>query len=182
MEAGEEVSRVLLLLSPLSPTPTNFLPPPLISQTLLVPRTTPETLTQQRRSRLSMRSSSSLPLFPPFLLSFSSHSLLFSQNLTRSPSSTLYPSQQAPTCLDPTHCSRLLDEKWRQAYLSANRFGSPQPSIVYRYLRQLDVPPFLMLERSACDQFARGWVLDRESGNWRRRKREKENETRRTER
>ncbi|KAL7412481.1 hypothetical protein BDY24DRAFT_393052 [Mrakia frigida] len=66
----------------------------------------------------------------------------------------------APTCPDPTHCSRLLDEKWRQAYLSANRFGSPQPSIVYRYLRSLDVPPFLLLERSACDSFARGWVLD----------------------
>ena len=68
----------------------------------------------------------------------------------------------AATCPDPTHCARLLEEKWRQAYFAANRFGSPSPSITYRYLRQLDVPPFLMLERSACDSFARGWVLDRE--------------------
>ncbi|PFH46385.1 hypothetical protein AMATHDRAFT_51077 [Amanita thiersii Skay4041] len=63
------------------------------------------------------------------------------------------------TCPDPPTCARLLDEKWRQAYHSVFRFGPPQPSMVFRYLRMLEgVSPPLSLTQTACQASAKAFT------------------------
>lgn len=63
------------------------------------------------------------------------------------------------TCPDPSVCARLLDEKWRQAYTAVFRFGPPQPSMVFRYLRQLEgVSPPLSLTQTACQASAKAFT------------------------
>jgi hypothetical protein len=42
------------------------------------------------------------------------------------------------SCPNPQVCARLVHEKWTTAWAAAFRFGPPQPSIVYRSLRQLE--------------------------------------------
>lgn len=67
--------------------------------------------------------------------------------------------QCCPTCPDPPMCARLLEEKWRQAYHSVFRFGPPQPSMVFRYLRQLEgVSPPLALTQTACQASAKAFT------------------------
>jgi hypothetical protein len=67
--------------------------------------------------------------------------------------------QCCPTCPDPAVCARLLEEKWRQAYHSVFRFGPPQPSMVFRYLRMLEgVSPALSLTHTACQSSAKAFV------------------------
>ena len=57
----------------------------------------------------------------------------------------------------------MLEEKWRQAYQSAFRFGPPQPSMVYRYLRMLEgVSPPLALTHLSCQTSAKAFVATRE--------------------
>lgn len=69
---------------------------------------------------------------------------------------------QCATCPDPPICARLLDEKWRQAYNAVFRFGPPQPSMVFRYLRQLEgVSPPLSLTQTACQTGARAFTATR---------------------
>ncbi|KAH8926961.1 hypothetical protein BT69DRAFT_1347645 [Atractiella rhizophila] len=69
----------------------------------------------------------------------------------------------SPSCPDPQTCAKLLDEKWRSAWNAAFRFGPPQPSIIYRSLRQLEPSlssPALHLPHTACQAHARAWVAD----------------------
>ncbi|CBQ68862.1 conserved hypothetical protein [Sporisorium reilianum SRZ2] len=41
-------------------------------------------------------------------------------------------------CPDPPACARALGDKWQAAYKAAFRFHPPQPSVIFRYLRELD--------------------------------------------
>jgi len=67
--------------------------------------------------------------------------------------------QCCPTCPDPPTCARLLEEKWRQAYHAVFRFGPPQPSMVYRYLRMLEgVSPPLSLTQTTCQASAKAFT------------------------
>ncbi|KAF9227152.1 hypothetical protein BS17DRAFT_775052 [Gyrodon lividus] len=67
--------------------------------------------------------------------------------------------QCCPTCPDSANCARLLEEKWRQAYNAVFRFGPCQPSMVYRYLRNLEgVSPPLSLTHLACQTTARAFT------------------------
>ncbi|KAF8547372.1 hypothetical protein OG21DRAFT_1517432 [Imleria badia] len=67
--------------------------------------------------------------------------------------------QCCPTCPDPANCARLLEEKWRQAYNAVFRFGPCQPSMVYRYLRNLEgVSPPLSLTHLACQTTAKAFT------------------------
>ncbi|EPQ29035.1 uncharacterized protein PFL1_03325 [Pseudozyma flocculosa PF-1] len=59
-------------------------------------------------------------------------------------------------CPDPHSCARLLQEKWQTAYANTFRFSPPQPSAIFRHLRELDGAPFLAM--SACQSTARAWV------------------------
>ncbi|KDR75946.1 hypothetical protein GALMADRAFT_226609 [Galerina marginata CBS 339.88] len=64
------------------------------------------------------------------------------------------------TCPDSSVCARLLEEKWRQAYHAVFRFGPPQPSMVFRYLRMLEgVSPALALTQTACQAHAKAFVV-----------------------
>lgn len=64
-----------------------------------------------------------------------------------------------PVCPDSQTCARLLEEKWRQAYHAVFRFGPPQPSMVFRYLRQLEgVSPPLALTQTACQASAKAFA------------------------
>ncbi|CAE7150746.1 unnamed protein product [Rhizoctonia solani] len=70
--------------------------------------------------------------------------------------------QCSPTCPDPTNCARQLEEKWRLGYHALFRFGPAQPSMVFRYLRQLEgVSPPLSLTHLACQTTAKAWVATR---------------------
>lgn len=61
-------------------------------------------------------------------------------------------------------CARLLEEKWRQAYHAVFRFGPPQPSMVFRYLRMLEgVSPPLALTHTACQASAKAFIATRMS-------------------
>ncbi|TFK75277.1 hypothetical protein BDN72DRAFT_758120 [Pluteus cervinus] len=67
--------------------------------------------------------------------------------------------QCCPTCPDSSTCARLLEEKWKQAYHAVFRFGPPQPSMVYRYLRMLEgVSPPLSLTQTACQASAKAFT------------------------
>ncbi|BGP50386.1 hypothetical protein JCM10450v2_006305 [Rhodotorula kratochvilovae] len=66
-------------------------------------------------------------------------------------------------CDDPSRCARLVDEKWRSSFSAAFRFGTPQPSIIYRSLRSLEPSlssPALHLPYTSCQAHARLWVAD----------------------
>ncbi|GAA5961985.1 hypothetical protein JCM8115_001637 [Rhodotorula mucilaginosa] len=68
-----------------------------------------------------------------------------------------------PACDDHARCARLVDEKWRSAFSSAFRFGTPQPSIIYRSLRSLEPSlssPALHLPYTACQTHAKLVVAD----------------------
>ncbi|BGO93614.1 hypothetical protein NBRC10512_001252 [Rhodotorula toruloides] len=68
-----------------------------------------------------------------------------------------------PACDDPSRCARLVDEKWRSAFAAAFRFGTPQPSIIFRSLRLLEPSlssPALHLPYTACQTHAKLWVVD----------------------
>lgn len=41
-------------------------------------------------------------------------------------------------CPDPQACARALHDKWTAAYRTAFRYHPPQPSVIFRYLRELD--------------------------------------------
>lgn len=64
-------------------------------------------------------------------------------------------------CPDPPNCARLLHERWRSQYANAFKFGPPQPSIIWRHLRELEInassttnaPPM-----SACQSSSKAWV------------------------
>ncbi|KAL0956014.1 hypothetical protein HGRIS_002189 [Hohenbuehelia grisea] len=67
--------------------------------------------------------------------------------------------QCCPTCPDTANCARLLEDKWRQAYHSVFRFGPPQPSMVFRYLRMLEgVSPPLALTHLSCQASAKAFT------------------------
>ncbi|KAF7376074.1 hypothetical protein MSAN_00022200 [Mycena sanguinolenta] len=67
--------------------------------------------------------------------------------------------QCCATCPDSANCARLLEEKWKQAYHAIFRFGPPQPSMVFRYLRQLEgVSPPLALAHLSCQTTAKAFV------------------------
>ncbi|KAF9531584.1 hypothetical protein CPB83DRAFT_848417 [Crepidotus variabilis] len=67
--------------------------------------------------------------------------------------------QCCPTCPDPTACARILEDKWRQAYHAVFRFGPPQPSMVFRYLRMLEgISPPLTLTHTACQASAKAFI------------------------
>ncbi|KAJ7733751.1 hypothetical protein DFH07DRAFT_845315 [Mycena maculata] len=70
--------------------------------------------------------------------------------------------QCCATCPDSANCARLLEEKWKQAYHAIFRFGPPQPSMVYRYLRMLEgVSPPLSLTHLSCQTTAKAFVATR---------------------
>ncbi|KAF8342194.1 uncharacterized protein EI90DRAFT_2988693 [Cantharellus anzutake] len=63
------------------------------------------------------------------------------------------------TCPDSANCARSLEEKWKQGYQALFRFGPAQPSMVFRYLRQLEgVSPPLSLTHHSCQLTAKAWV------------------------
>ncbi|GAA5988354.1 hypothetical protein JCM11641_003491 [Rhodosporidiobolus odoratus] len=67
------------------------------------------------------------------------------------------------TCDDSSRCARLVAEKWSSAFSAAFRFGTPQPSIIYRSLRSLEPSlssPALHLPFTSCQNHARLWVAD----------------------
>jgi len=67
--------------------------------------------------------------------------------------------QCCATCPNPANCAQLLEEKWKQAYHAIFRFGPPQPSMVFRYLRQLEgVSPPLSLTHLSCQTTAKAFV------------------------
>lgn len=67
--------------------------------------------------------------------------------------------QCCATCPDSVICARLLEEKWRQAYNAVFRFGPCQPSMVYRYLRNLEgVSPPLALTHLMCQTTAKAFT------------------------
>ncbi|KAF8919953.1 hypothetical protein CPB85DRAFT_1373197 [Mucidula mucida] len=67
--------------------------------------------------------------------------------------------QCCATCPDSSNCARILDEKFRQAYAAIFRFGPPQPSMVYRYLRMLEgVSPPLSLTQLSCQTTAKAFI------------------------
>jgi hypothetical protein len=66
--------------------------------------------------------------------------------------------QCCSSCPDPANCARLLEDKWRQCYHAAFRFGPPQPSMVFRYLRNLDISPPLSLTHLACQTSAKAFT------------------------
>lgn len=61
-----------------------------------------------------------------------------------------------PNCPDPQNCAKMLHEKWSAAYANAFRFSPPQPSVIFRCLREFDGAAGLQL--SACQGAARVWV------------------------
>lgn len=62
-----------------------------------------------------------------------------------------------PNCPDPKSCAKLLGEKWGQAYAGAVRYTPPQPSVVYRQLREAGWEG-TGWGLSACQGAARVWV------------------------
>ncbi|KAF9049695.1 hypothetical protein BJ165DRAFT_1413875 [Panaeolus papilionaceus] len=73
--------------------------------------------------------------------------------------------QCCSTCPDPPTCARLLEEKWKQAYHAVFRFGPPQPSMVFRYLRMMEgVSPPLSLTHTACQASAKSFIATRKDG------------------
>ncbi|KNZ63880.1 uncharacterized protein VP01_1089g9 [Puccinia sorghi] len=81
-----------------------------------------------------------------------------------------------PSCLDPQHCTKLVDDKWRSAWAASFKFGPPQvssksrvnfvslaPSSVYRALRCLEPSlhsPALLLPHTSCQQHALRFFAD----------------------
>lgn len=63
-------------------------------------------------------------------------------------------------CPNPDTCAEALQARWNAAYLAAFRFGPPQPTIVWKHLRELEGggPP---LTHSACETACRTWVQTR---------------------
>ena len=59
-------------------------------------------------------------------------------------------------CPDPQACAKALQDRWQTAYANAFRFSPPQPSAIFRHLRELDGGPLLPM--SACQSTARAWV------------------------
>ncbi|KZS98220.1 hypothetical protein SISNIDRAFT_476784 [Sistotremastrum niveocremeum HHB9708] len=66
--------------------------------------------------------------------------------------------QCCSTCPDLVNCARLLDEKWKQGYQAAMRFGACQPSILWRFMRMLEVSPPLALTHLACQTTAKNFA------------------------
>jgi len=66
--------------------------------------------------------------------------------------------QCSATCPEPAVCAKMLEEKWKQGYQSAMRFGPCQPSIVWRFLRMLEISPPLALTQLACQNTARNFA------------------------
>ncbi|PLW22235.1 hypothetical protein PCASD_17242 [Puccinia coronata f. sp. avenae] len=68
-----------------------------------------------------------------------------------------------PSCPDPQHCTKLVDDKWRSAWAASFKFGPPQPSSVYRALRCLEPSlhsPALLLPHTSCQQHALRFFAD----------------------
>ncbi|UZJ54397.1 hypothetical protein CBS101457_003717 [Exobasidium rhododendri] len=64
-------------------------------------------------------------------------------------------------CLDPSHCARLLHDRWRSQYANAFRYGPPQPSIIWRHLRELETSGGSATNHtsiSACQSSSKAWV------------------------
>ncbi|EIN11623.1 hypothetical protein PUNSTDRAFT_141926 [Punctularia strigosozonata HHB-11173 SS5] len=66
--------------------------------------------------------------------------------------------QCCPTCPDPPTCARLVEEKWRQCYHQIFRYGPCQPSMVFRYCRNLEANPPLSLTNLNCQNHAKTFV------------------------
>ncbi|SPO28992.1 uncharacterized protein UTRI_04960_B [Ustilago trichophora] len=65
-----------------------------------------------------------------------------------------------PTCPDPSGCARGLHEKWQAAYANAFRFSPPQPSAIFRHLREIDSTTTNnnVAQLSSCQAASRIWV------------------------
>lgn len=65
-----------------------------------------------------------------------------------------------PTCPDPSRCARGLHEKWQAAYANAFRFSPPQPSAIFRHLREIDATTTNsnVAQLSSCQAASRVWV------------------------
>jgi len=63
-------------------------------------------------------------------------------------------------CPDPQNCARLLHERWRSQYANAFKYGPPQPSIIWRHLRELESggSTFTATTMSACQSSSKAWV------------------------
>lgn len=63
-------------------------------------------------------------------------------------------------CPDPQNCARMLHERWRSQYANAFKYGPPQPSIIWRHLRELESTGTTMTATamSACQSSSKAWV------------------------
>lgn len=68
-------------------------------------------------------------------------------------------------CPDPPNCARLLHERWRIQYSNSFKYGPPQPSMIWRHLRELESgstttssSASLIPALSACQSSSKAWV------------------------
>lgn len=65
-------------------------------------------------------------------------------------------------CPDRQNCARLLQERWRSQYANAFKFVPPQPSIIWRHLRELETGSASIVTTapimSACQSSSKAWV------------------------
>ncbi|CAD6907489.1 unnamed protein product [Tilletia controversa] len=65
-----------------------------------------------------------------------------------------------PLCPSQNVCAEALQARWNAAYAASFRFGPPQPTVVWKHLRELEGggPPLTL---SACENACRVWVQTR---------------------
>lgn len=63
-------------------------------------------------------------------------------------------------CPDPQHCAKSLHERWHAQYAAAFKYGPPQPSIIWRHLRELDGggSSSSAATMTACQASSKAWV------------------------
>lgn len=59
-------------------------------------------------------------------------------------------------CPDPKACAKSLGERWQAAYQASTRYGPPQPSVVWRQLRELEGTGGQPV--AACHRASQAWV------------------------
>ncbi|CEH14105.1 DCD (DEVELOPMENT AND CELL DEATH) DOMAIN PROTEIN [Ceraceosorus bombacis] len=59
-------------------------------------------------------------------------------------------------CPDPKACAKSLGERWQAAYQASTRYGPPQPSVVWRHLRELEGTGGQPV--AACHRASQAWV------------------------
>lgn len=61
-------------------------------------------------------------------------------------------------CSDPQGCARNLHERWHAQYATTFKYGPPQPSTIWRRLRELEGSGPWGTAMSACQSSSKAWV------------------------